>query len=764
MKCENFLLVNHKNTIESFDLNAFSQTKTNLFLKLGSKENHISLKSQITKLISSISNINYSVIEKEDQLDIIYRLTDIYYKIANFDINNQDYCNEICMQLASKDYNTELNLQPYIIKQIDIVLVYGFINLTMKYNPNQRLDYPAFIALIKEIKEENIGIIKEYCNDNSNQSISLQHNNINNHNQYIIPNELLLLLNIFSSIKTIVISMDDCSDVFLLSLLLLIMNYEWLFSNVLSISFNTSCLIIQKELLNSYQSDLNGNHKQKRKKTLTEKSFWKTNKLESHSSSFDWTQVSKLSEHYYKFFTIIPLISHYLLCLPHLQDLTLIIPDTFKEEITDCFKRIKIPIDDSLFNFLQLYLPFQYLLSLSIEFNCLELSSFEIILGIINNNINLKHLSLSLFSKEEESYYYSSIYKTMTNENITPLLSLSSSSITSSSLPSNKNENDNPELNPFAYSLSDYSLIENSQLIQGFERNLKYLFLLLLTKKTLTSLHFELDIPGIISSNDKYYFTIIKSVFNIFILLNNNQTKNLTEIKLISPGLRLDNRKYPLIEQFFDRINLYNKNIRLTSLSIQFQIMALNNLSNVISIYLQYLFIGDLDLDSLKALIFYYKTDTFITQSKLVTLILSLSSTLFNYDSFKTEIIELLQGVYPSNLKEFGLHCSCAIKASDLRGLIDGCNGNQIEKYMFQIKHISQNENEYCTFDYEKYYYYDYSYSLKYTRNKWIVIQVLYSLKVLNKKTFDLVLLLLDRGFVVQKVKRRKQIEISFKL
>ena len=83
---------------------------------------------------------------------------------------------------------------------------------------------------------------------------------------------------------------------------------------------------------------------------------------------------------------MIIIITYYIRILDKLHALNMKCPDSFTGEIKECYNNIS---NSKELNFLNLLIDVNQLNFLDIQFNSLDFTLFEKILGIINSNINL---------------------------------------------------------------------------------------------------------------------------------------------------------------------------------------------------------------------------------------------------------------------------------------------------------------------------------------------------------------------------------------
>ena len=392
----------------------------------------------------------------------------------------------------------------------------------------------------------------------------------------------------------------------------------------------------------------------------------------------------------------------------------------------------KVPMVN--FHFLNLLYPINLLHSLSLEFNSMENESFQNIMSFIQNNSNLKNLSVNFFSQNQEIYSNPLLVK-LSEENGIRLKSifLNTGNYISTIMYKNDGEFENLLIN---------------KVLPNFELNIEKFFILLQTKKQLDCLTLIFEQPKLLLNNENYFWVIMKFLFNIFLMLNREKFQ-LQELKLIAPNLNFDNKKNPLIESFLDGINLNNKNKNLIRFSLQAQISKLPNICNLISKNIEILILGDFDLDTFKSFITFYQSENFIQESNLNSLSIILSKSLIDYDSFKETFSNLIQGNQPKNLIQIEFECNIKIPAFDLSQILLKTNGNTIEKYSFKFK---VNQEEYLKFDYDSYWFFNNS--LKKRLNKYLGLIMKYQFYIKEKKNIGKKLI----QFLMPKNKKEIQI------
>ena len=404
-----------------------------------------------------------------------------------------------------------------------------------------------------------------------------------------MPNELILLLNKLQYIKTISFQIENIfSDIDnnnnanseMIKYLIILINIQWLLPNILVVNFNLSSinlsnalidimslkLYIENKSLNIFEQKIysplylshlfkNENYElfisAKTEKNSGAISFKEKDlNLEIDDSDEEDYQINDINKKtskkiminelynnyinkYGKVFDLIIITTYFIRILDKLHALNMKCPDIFCAEIREYYKNLKNSKD---INFLNLLIDKKQLNILNVEFNSLDFTNFQKILGIINSNINLSILKLIFFSCDK-FYSLGGIYK-LTNDINDPELNLD--------LLDNNTNLENSILNQY--------------FLDKFQTNLEILCTLIKNRrKSLNELSLILNIPSLLLNNDNYILSLIKFIINIFIILcfEKNQIKI---FKLIAPLIKLDNRKTIFLNELFGKIGNIWKN------------------------------------------------------------------------------------------------------------------------------------------------------------------------------------------------------------
>ena len=637
------------------------------------------------------------------------------------------------------DYKQEFFLSKEMIEHIGNILIFGFAKIKNKFKLYLIKSYADFKEKIESIKFNQIDLLNEYYNQEFFMQKKGKNKNLNikkylyfkepfvdnegkilGKESKLLPNELILLLNKLQYIKTISFQVENIfNDINnnismnseMIKYLIILINIQWLLPNILVVNFNltngnlSNALIdimslkfpLENKSLNFFEKknyyniytipvcnydnyDLIAKQINKNNKEII---FFKEKNINlelddsddddfqnNENSNKKISRKEKINEiyndyinKYNKIFDLIIITTYFIRILDKLHALNMKCPDTFCAEFREGYKNIKNSND---INFLNLLIDVKQLNILNIEFNSLDFSNFEKILGIINSNINLSSLKLIFFSCDK-FYSLGGLYKII-------------------------NDLNDPELN---LDLLDNNInLENNILnqffLEKFQKNLEILSTLVKNRrKTLNELCLVLNIPSLLLNNDNYILSLIKFIINIFIFLcfEKNQIKI---FKLISPLIKLDNRKTIFLNDFFGKIGK-NHLDNTHTLFLQLNLCRMNNIVNLIKPNLKNLSIGNLDIVTFSSFVDKYTNDEFISESKLVNLKVILNEGIIEYnDELKNNFVKLFR-VNPKNLMNFEIITNIKINYEQLHELINVIKKNYINKYIITFNLESKN-------------------------------------------------------------------------
>ena len=697
--------INRKSNLILFEDLALQKTKSTLSSELDNTADK-SLGQKMENIFNTIIN-NYKSKEKEkekDKIEIIYSILEQYRKLKKIKINDNNLSQKLCQQIALKNYTTSFTFTSDNMNEIATLLFFGFKKLKKKYN-----NYESFLTDIKSHMNKYHDLVRSYqIIAAGEECIEIKENDI--------PNELLLLIEAFKNVKILEISIEEAIHESILTYLLILLNCDWLFSCVLDLYLNLSCLKLSKEVMNVYKKKFNKFYgdflnsdeltdsqiidkiienikkeeeerkkdKNSEKNKISKKAEKEALKLKEKKTKEFNEMLSKLYTNIIKnntnIFETLLLIVYFVKKLTFINKLVINIPDGYNIEINDYLTSKGIPNIKNI-QFIDFLSTINNLRELNVKLNSMEATTFEKILYMIKNNLNLKKLKLNFFPDEKE---YFSTYQ---------LLKIEENNFLREMLKKNYENKNSALLGLLIYDdiKDEYNL--RKKILNNLQKSLEHFFVLLQMmeeKSNLDSLSLEINKP--FNLIDKSFFWILLKLFLNILLEFNRELLNLKEFEFITPYFNLDNNYYSFLETFFNGINLNFKNKSMIHFHIQCQITNISNLSNIISYNLTTLSIGDLDYISFKSLVSFFHSVEFVENSKLKKLSITLGKAIVVFRECKDEINDLITGKNPESLMQLNFSCQFNIGHDNLLEIMTKANGNSIEQYTFTMKMVSERD------------------------------------------------------------------------
>ena len=728
--------VNHKKKLLHFDNASLAKMKSTLFYELSSK-NESTIYEKILKIFNSLM-INFQS-KSKDKLYLINTLTEEYKRIKNIQLENYDKISlNACKKLIEKDFKMTLNFNSENINDICILISLGFTKL-FSSNKIKFKTYESFLDEIQSYRALFIDFTRIYKSYNYSLPSIIPEIPKNT-----IPNELLLLMEILQGIKHINLSLKDYNKDSIISYLIILLNYDWLFPFVFEIDLDLSFENLSKEIENIYFLKEKNVYIKNRKNNFDSNEYEdKTNediglnKIVNinlikkdlnfyNNKTISWKLVEKakiakkrqninINYNNYNNYNNINYNNYNndnnYNNINNLQNPNIIIKkDEIRESYLNVLKKNK-KIFDIILCYYYLIKQVKYLKTLSIKMpngfikESIDILKMKRLPEIEVSNLNIfEYLTIisSLYSFNiyfnplEQKTFENIIYIIQNNSNLKELkmdfFPFDYKSLTSQNLIKIAEEcgichkiltslnKDKDKDNAFLTITFDNEKMIKKKLLEKFEINLEKLFLLMQTKKHLEKIELIINLPLILYDEEGYHWTILKFLFNIILLLQ-KEIFNLKEFNLILPFFNLDNIKYPIIGDFIEKINLNEKNKLLKNMHIKAHIFKLNNIKNLISYNLMSLNIGELDLDTFKSFVEFYHTKEFLEKSQLKFLSIELNKTIIKFRNCKSLLTDFISGENPKYLIELSFKFYFRIKKKQLYELLIKANGNKIEKY-----------------------------------------------------------------------------------
>ena len=163
-------------------------------------------------------------------------------------------------------------------------------------------------------------------------------------------------------------------------------------------------------------------------------------------------------------------------------------------------------------------------------------------------------------------------------------------------------------------------------------------------------------------------------------------------IKIISPLLKLDPRKNPVLNDLFKKITEIQHEKYLSkvhTLYLQLNLCHMDNITNLITKNLNTINIGNLDISTFNALCNKITSEEFINESKLINLKIVLQGSITKYDEeIKQNIIKLFK--YNSkNMATMELITKLKVNYEDLCEIMNEIKKNYVNKYLITFNEYS---------------------------------------------------------------------------
>ena len=364
-------------------------------------------------------------------------------------------------------------------------------------------------------------------------------------------------------------------------------------------------------------------------------------------------------------------------------NIELVMNDTLNGEffllLNDTYKFEWVTKEDStqfhIFDLLLFNKVISNIQKLNIEINCFDIITFNKILRFLYFNKSLTKFNMSLFSSDfmyiPEFLFkiYSEIHMEKSANNL------------------KRNFDDD------TYLFCDIKDMENKMLddlYENFVELLGTLFEIINSKKQLTEIGFNFDVPKNIRTKSNYMVAIYKFILNTFFYVKKN---NIKIFSLLSPDTRLNSIEKPEIDEIIKSIN-FNQHNNLEELTLQLNFVELQSIDCFIIPKLKILNIGNLDLKTLEYLSNVISSYKFNINSGLENLSICLSRSVTDFNS---DIKKILAKIFQIKIKE--LESLTLLTNLDLRNKKDNddflnlLNYNWISKYIIIFNGSDQEYN-----------------------------------------------------------------------
>ena len=695
--------INRKSNLILFPDLAMEKTKSALTLELNNSSDKY-LGQKMDNIFNIILSKYYSKGEKiKDKLEIINLLLEQYRKLKKIKINDNTLSSKLCQIIALKNYTTSFSFTSNNMSEVATLLLFGFKKLKKRF-----IEYDKFFEEMKKERNKQYNLIQSYLlMAQGTDNIKIKKGDT--------PVEFLLLLEAFKNVKSLEISIEEATHESIITYLIILLNYEWLFPFVFDLYLDLSCYKLNQEVMSVYKKKFNKfygdflnngeytdfqiidkileyinkdkenkeqNSKKEKNKIFTKEEKEALKLKEKQNKDFN-DMLSKIYISIIKnntnIFEVLLLLINFIKKLSFVNKLVINIPDGYNIEVNDYLICNRYPNIENiqLVDFLS---TINNLRELDVKFNSMEATTFEKILYMIKNNSNLKKLKLNFFPEEKEYFSTYQLLKIEENNFLREMLKKNYV---------NKNSALNGLLVYDNAIKDEYNL--RTKALDNLQKSIENFFVLLLMmgeKNKLESLSLVINKPFNLIDNNLFWI-MLKLFFNLLLEFN-RELLILNEFIFICPYFNLDNNYYSFIETFLTGINLNFKNKSMTNFHFQSQIINIPNISNLISYNLTKLTLGDLDLISFKSLVTFLHSEEFIENSKLKQLIINLSKSIVVFRECQNEISNLIIGENPDSLVELTLSCHFNISHDNLTEILTKANGNTVESYTFIMQMASE--------------------------------------------------------------------------
>ena len=719
-KKENSININKNDDIG----NKYLQIDGNYNLRAVNEDYLENKRDNINKENNNYDNINSIISEVLKKINSSYEdIFDYSLKIAyNLDLNPKSENFENLIDYFSKVNQTinlqELNLNNYILLQIGQLFSYAYLHFEKyKIKDIEKLK----ILLNKAIKEDK-NIFTDYalyCTSKNKNSGEIEFKTFfkKRKKNYDLPPELLILLNTYQSVTTVVLEINkldnpELKDEDYKFFKIAILNLHMMLKFIKNIKFN----FISRQLEQAFYSK-----KRERFDNITSKIYctpkpndllyndmsytrkkWdfshKIKKLETKNidkeMSMPWIEDFSYIDSSIQKDSIAEIIKNNMnllelifLCFFSLNfyikneiNFELVMNNCYNNEyhlLLDLLYRLELVKDNyNIFNIFDLLLfnnIINNIIKLNIEINCLDNISFKKILSFLYYNDTLTRLNISFFS---------------TDINYIPE-SLLNNYIESYNNPQSAVDEIRRNYDENAYLFSDVKEFEDKtydKLLPGFIDSLSTFFEIIKEKKKLKELGLNLDVPINLRDKSKYMNAIFKFIMNILFYVSK---KKIERFYLISPYTILNSAIQNYINNLLNSIN-FHRNKYYEELTLQMQFYKIESITSFINTRVRILSIGNLDLYTFNVLCNYLSEYNYNKTSSLEKITIGLMGYINELNDDVKFLLEKLFGIKINSVNSLTLITSINITNSkQYIDLLELINYNWITNYTIQLDNNS---------------------------------------------------------------------------
>ena len=239
--------INHKNKFLLYDNASLANIKSNLFEELSSK-NESKIYTHILNLFRFL--LKEHLPKSEDKIYLIFALIEEFKKMKNIQLESYDKISQtFSRKIIKKNYKMDFDFISEDLDDICTLISLGF----TKIFSSKKIKFKTYDELLQKLEDYSIffiDIIKIY--KTYNFAVPANAPEIPKGD---VPNEILLLKYIFQGIKRINLNLKNMAKNNILSFLIIILNYDWLFPFVFEVDMDFKYDIFQNDINNFYNTN-----------------------------------------------------------------------------------------------------------------------------------------------------------------------------------------------------------------------------------------------------------------------------------------------------------------------------------------------------------------------------------------------------------------------------------------------------------------------------------------------------------------------------
>ena len=232
------------------------------------------------------------------------------------------------------------------------------------------------------------------------------------------------------------------------------------------------------------------------------------------------------------------------------------------------------------------------------------------------------------------------------------------------------------------------------KLSKYFEKNLTDFFNLLTIKTRITDLSLFFEMPQILIKNGIYNNILIKFFMNLLIFINNS-LNNITTLLISADNFIFDGRQHPILHEFFEslKFNDIKKEFKLLNFLFHAKIYNISNIHRLLSYELVVLSIGAFDKITFNSFVNFFSSSDFRQKSHLIRLKISLNNSVIDTNEVFADLIKIFTQ-FPKQIDEISFYSSLIISFEQIEEILALINYNKLIKVfmMFNIRSINKDK------------------------------------------------------------------------